>query len=105
MPDDAIENFIKNGARVLTGLSLGINFPNKLSAPHMIVNQFKNLLAIGLHTGYHFKELKEALSAKAAAPTKTEGGEEEKVEEVVEEEPAQISAGGLFDDDSSSDEE
>ena len=34
----------------------------------MLMNQFKNLLSIGLSSGYEFKELKEAKEAKEAAP-------------------------------------
>ena len=43
-------------------------FLNSLSLPHMLMNQFKNLLSIGLSSGYEFKELKEAKEAKEAAP-------------------------------------
>ena len=87
------------GVKALTGLSLAANLPNKLSAPHMIANGFKKLLALGVVSGYEFKELAAAKNAKAAAPVVKEVEaavvEEEKPKSEVEE---SVSMGGLFSD-------
>ena len=70
----------------------------------MIGGAFKNFLALGIATGYEFKELKAALNASAnAVAAPTAGGNagakvETKVEEPVEEEEANVSMGGLFSD-------
>lgn len=56
----------------LAAISLQSNLVNSISAPLMVSNTFKNLLAIGLSSGYQFKELKEALENKSKAPQTTQ---------------------------------
>lgn len=58
-PESILGNF-QETVRDLTQTALAANLPNALSVPHMIMNQFKNMLSIGLASGYEFKELKEA---------------------------------------------
>jgi len=101
MSEDTILDAFKAGVMTLTGLSLGAGVPNQLSVPHMVSEAFKIFLALGLTTGYEFKELQNAKNASAnAGPAKATGGapvQEAKVEEVVEEE-ADVSLGGMFSD-------
>ncbi|CAF3939517.1 unnamed protein product [Rotaria magnacalcarata] len=64
------------GVQRLAAFSLGINYPNQASAPHLIMNGFKRLLALAAETDVDFeqaKTLKEYLKdpskfAAAAAP-------------------------------------
>lgn len=67
-PSDIISN-LQNTVASLAAISLQANLVNSISAPLMISNVFKNLLAIGLSSGYQFKELKDALENKSKAPT------------------------------------
>jgi large subunit ribosomal protein LP0 len=95
------------GVSKVTGLSLGISYPNAASVPHMLLNGYKNILAIGFGTNYSFKQLdalKNAASS-APAPKKEEKKEAPKKEEKKEEkkkdpEPAaeeEYMGFGLFD--------
>ena len=54
-PEDLIAKFMQGVARV-AALSLSINYPTAASAPHSIVNGFKNLLAVAAVTDIEFKE-------------------------------------------------
>ena len=64
------------GVQRLAAFSLGINYPNQASAPHLVLNGFKRLLALAAETDVEFeqaKTLKEFLKdpskfAAAAAP-------------------------------------
>jgi len=65
------------GVQRLAAFSLGINYPNQASAPHLVLGGFKRLLALAADTDVEFeqaKTLKEFLKdpskfAAAAAPT------------------------------------
>merc|ERR1712136_377014 len=81
-PEDLRERFME-GVRNVACVSLSIGYPTLASAPHSLVNGFKNLLAIAAVTGVEFKEaatLKEfladpekfAAAAAAAAPAASE---------------------------------
>ncbi|CAF2623159.1 unnamed protein product [Rotaria sp. Silwood2] len=67
------------GVQRLAAFSLGINYPNQASAPHLILNGFKRLLALAADTDVEFeqaKTLKEFLKdpskfAAASAPAPT----------------------------------
>lgn len=89
----------------MTALSLGAEYPTELSAPHSILNAFKNLAAVSFQTDYSFKEaeaLKEACAnapAATAAPAAAEEAPAE--EEKAEEEEEQVAIGGLFGGDDS----
>lgn len=93
---------------------LGIGYPTVASAPHLIVNGFKNLLAIAAATDINFKEaetMKEILAdpsklaalqaaSAAAAPAAASAGaakEEAKKEESEEEQSDDDMGFGLFD--------
>lgn len=74
-PEDLRAKF-SQGIQRLAAFSLGINYPNQASAPHLIVGGFKRLLALAATTDVEFeqaKTLKEYLKdpskfAAAAAP-------------------------------------
>jgi large subunit ribosomal protein LP0 len=89
-------------------LSLALGIPNAASAPHMILNAFKNVLAVAVATDITFKEA-EAVKAYladpsafvAAAPAGGGGGGDKpaaaaKVEEKEESEEEDMDM-GLFD--------
>jgi len=76
-PDDLRAKFAL-GVQRLAAFSLGINYPNQASAPHLILGGFKRLLALAADTDVEFeqaKTLKEFLkdpskfAAAAAAPS------------------------------------
>ena len=90
------------GVRNVASVSLSIGYPTLASAPHSIVNGFKNLLAVAAATDIEFKEAKTvkeylkdpskfaaaaaaaapaAPAAAAAAPAKKEEKKEESEEE------------------------
>jgi len=91
------------GVRNLTAISLQTGIPSEVAVPHLIVDAFKNLAAIGLAANIQFKQLSAASSAGSApakSAPKTEAKKEEKKPEPVKvEEPAEedVDMGGLFD--------
>ncbi|KAF5790332.1 putative ribosomal protein L10P [Helianthus annuus] len=87
--DDLIEKFAL-GVSMVTSLALAIHYPTIAAAPHMLINGYKNLLAVAVETEYSFpladkvKEyladpskfavaapVTEAAPAAAAAPAET----------------------------------
>jgi len=96
-PEDLLAKFLEGVANV-AALCLTIGYPTLASAPHMLVNGFKNLLAIAAETSIEFEQantVKEYLKdpskfvAAAAAPAAPSAGSApaaEKKEGVVEEE-------------------
>ncbi|KAM0049208.1 putative ribosomal protein L10P [Helianthus debilis subsp. tardiflorus] len=87
--DDLIEKFAL-GVSMVTSLALAIHYPTIAAAPHMLINGYKNLLAVAVKTEYSFpladkvKEyladpskfavaapVAEAAPAAAAAPAET----------------------------------
>jgi len=100
-------------ANAAASLSLGINYPNELSIPHMISNGFKNIASLALASNIKLKQLEGLGTAPAGGAAK--GGddkkdakkdegkkkEEPKKEEPKKEEPADEDvglAGGFFDE-------
>jgi len=76
--EDIISRFME-GVRNIACVSLSIGYPTVASAPHSIINGFKNLLAISVETDYTFAEAEQtkeylkdpskfAAVAAAAAP-------------------------------------
>jgi large subunit ribosomal protein LP0 len=98
-PSEIITRF-QNHLRNITALSLQLGLPNQASLPHSIIGAFKNLAAIGLVTGYKFKQLDNLSSggSAAAAPTTTAAAPKEAPKAVVEEkvEEADVDMGDLF---------
>ncbi|KAM0009375.1 putative ribosomal protein L10P [Helianthus debilis subsp. tardiflorus] len=107
--DDLIEKFAL-GVSMVTSLALAIHYPTIAAAPHMLINGYKNLLAVAVETEYSFPladKVKEYLADPskfavaapvaeaapvAAAPAETK--KEEPKEETDDEEDFGIS---LFD--------
>jgi large subunit ribosomal protein LP0 len=110
--EDLMEKFMQ-GVCNIASLSLAIGYPTLASAPHSIVNGFRNLLAIAAETDVTFKEaetMKEILAdpekfaamAAAAAPTTAAPAEEKKEEKKEEKEESEEGSDddmgfGLFD--------
>jgi large subunit ribosomal protein LP0 len=108
-PEDLRDRFMA-GVRNVAAVSLQIGYPTLASAPHSIVNGFKNLLSIAAVTEISFKEaetVKEFIkdpskfaavaapaAAAAAAPAKEEKKEEKKQESESEDDDMGF---GLFD--------
>jgi len=100
-----------NGVRNIASVCLQIGYPTLASAPHSVINGFKNLLAIALETDITFKEAERAkefqkdpskfavaaapAAAAAAGPAKAEEKEEKKEEK--EESEDDDMGFGLFD--------
>uniref|UniRef100_A0A183C033 Large ribosomal subunit protein uL10 n=1 Tax=Globodera pallida TaxID=36090 RepID=A0A183C033_GLOPA len=109
--EDLLARF-QQGVRNLAAVSLGIGYPTMASAPHLVANAFKNLLAIAAETDVSFKEaekLKEyladpskfaaavaATAPAAAAPAAKEAAAPAKKEEEKEESDDDMGF-GLFD--------
>jgi len=53
--DDLRQKFML-GVQRLAAFSLGINYPNQASAPHLIVGGFKRLLALAADTDVEFEQ-------------------------------------------------
>ena len=72
MTDDVIEEAFLEGVSNVTALSLGAGVPTEASFPHLVLDAFKDLLAISLETEYTFEEfngaqLKEDIKSGKAA--------------------------------------
>jgi len=109
-PEDLRARFMA-GVRNVAAVSLEIGYPTVASAPHSIVNGFKNLLAVAAVTEITFKEaetvkeyLKDpskfaaaaAATAPAASPSKDKKEEKKKEESEEEDEDGDMGF-GLFD--------
>jgi len=110
-PEDLLARF-REGLANVAAFSLGIGYLNRASAPHMVVNGFKNLLAVAAETDVTFtqaEQLKEylkdpskfavAAATPAAASKSAEAAPAAKVEEKKEESEDEdlFGGGGLFD--------
>lgn len=105
--DDDLRNRFLEGVANVAAVSLAIGYPTIASAPHSIINGFKNLLAVSVMTDYTFKEAemtKEYLAdpskfASAVAPTAaaTDAPKVEAKKEESEEESDDDMGFGLFD--------
>lgn len=111
-PEDLRAKFLI-GVRNVASVSLAIGYPTLASAPHLIVNGLKNLIAIACETDISFKEAETAKeylkdpskfvaaaassapAASAGAGAKAESKKEEKKEESEEEDDDM--GFGLFD--------
>ncbi|GER54683.1 60S acidic ribosomal protein P0 [Striga asiatica] len=107
--DDLIQKFAA-GVSMITSLSLAIAYPTLSAAPHLLINGYKNVLAVAVETDYSFRladEVKEYLAdpskfAVAAAAPVAAGGAPASVAKEVEnkEEPEESEDDmiiGLFD--------
>merc|ERR1711907_211811 len=58
----------KRAIGIQADLGLGLGVPNKASAPHPLLNGFKNLVAVSAASGYEFPQAKAMLEAAKNAP-------------------------------------
>lgn len=99
--DVLLEKF-GQGIANLTSLSLGGGVVNKLSAPHLLLNSFKNLACVSFASDYSFPQAEAMKNAAGSRPAAATGGDagaatEAKVEEKKEEEEeVDVDMGGLF---------
>lgn len=66
--DDDIMAGFQAGLRQVTALSLGANYPTLCAVPHLIINGYKNVLAVAVETDYTFP-LAEKVKAYLADPS------------------------------------
>lgn len=98
-----ILSFFQHNVSQLSAVSLEAGITNSLSIPHMMINTFKNLLAVGMEANIKFKELEQALNSKASAPAASapakeekKPAKEEKKEEPKEEPVEDVDFGDMF---------
>eukprot|EP00002_Diphylleia_rotans_P020323 TRINITY_DN394_c0_g1_i10.p1 TRINITY_DN394_c0_g1~~TRINITY_DN394_c0_g1_i10.p1 ORF type:complete len:317 (-),score=86.10 TRINITY_DN394_c0_g1_i10:271-1221(-) len=111
--DKLIDSF-KAAAGNVTLLSLAASFPNALSIPHMVLNAYKNLLAVAVETEFSFPQADKvkayladpsafaaaapvAAAAAPAAAAAAPAAAEAKKEQPKEEEEDEDMGFGLFD--------
>lgn len=115
LTDADIAMAFNNATREVAALCLALNYPTAASAPHSIMDAYKNMLAIGLackdYSWENLTKVKEILAdpskfaAASAGPAAATGGAETAaaVEEEPEEEESSAAAGGMFGGSDSSD--
>jgi len=92
----------KRAIGIQADLGLGLGVPNAASAPHTLLNGFKNLVAVSAASGYEFPQAKAMLDAAKNAPAAGAGPAAATTaaaapkEEVKEEEEEDVDMGGLF---------
>jgi len=110
LTDEVIEQSLIAGINNVTAISLGAGIPTEASFPHLVLDAFKDLLALSVETEFEFEEFngkklradiksgKTAAAAPAAAAPKAEAAKaaKEKVPEPVEDEDDFGGLGGLF---------
>lgn len=98
---DVILSKFKKAVKNMACLSLGTGIPSTASAPHSLLNAFKNLAAVSAMSGFEFKEAAALLAAAASAPAAggaAGGAAPAKVEEKEKEEEETVDMGNLFGD-------
>ena len=109
--EDDIAEAVMAGISNVAAVSLQIGFPTEAALPHVVLNGYKNVLAVALGTEYSFPladKMKEMLENPeafvVAAPVAAAGGdasgaaaEAQKVEEEEEEEEDEDMGFSLFD--------
>ena len=75
--NDVMEKAVMKGIQNIAAFGLSTGISNKASAPHVIANSFKNIMALSLGTEVEIKQAK-GLKAATAAPKKEEPKKEEK---------------------------
>jgi large subunit ribosomal protein LP0 len=105
--DSVLEESFLEGINNVTAISLGSGIPTEASFPHLVLDAFKDLLAISLETEYSFEEfngaklkedIKSGKSAAAAAPATAAGkaAPAKAAAKVEESESDDEGMGGLF---------
>jgi len=99
---DAILDKFKKAISIQASLSLASGYSTSASAPHTLLNGFKNLAAVAAMSGYEFKEATALLNAAKNAPAAGAAGPAAEAAAPVEEkkeEAEDVDMGGLFGDD------
>lgn len=102
---DTILAKFKRATTLQAQLSLGAAYPTTASAPHSLLNAFKNMVAVCAVSGYEFEQASAYLSAAKNAPAAgaavagTASKEAAAPVEEKKEEPEDVDMGGLFGDD------
>ena len=98
--NESMEKAVQRGIQNIAGFGLATGISNKASAPHVIANSFRNLMALSIGTDVEMSQCK---GLKASAPVVVEKKEEKKVEkkapkkEVVKAESSEGEMGmGMF---------
>lgn len=93
----------QQNSTLVTAVSMEAGLVNALTVPHLMLNTFKSLLAVGLEGNVKFKELDNALNSKSALPAPAAAAKEdkkpakeEKKEEPKEEVVEDIDLGDMF---------
>jgi len=91
----------QNAVSTQASLSLGAGYATSASAPHTLLNGFKNLLAASIASDFSFPQAEAFLSAAKNAPaagaaTATAAEAAAPVEEEKKEEPEDVDMGNLF---------
>jgi len=101
--DDLLERFLQ-GVNNIACVSLATGFPTLAALPHVIINAYKNVLAIAVETEYTFAQaepvkayLADPSAFAAAAPAAGEAAAEEEKAESEEEESDDDMGFSLFD--------
>ncbi|ORX96003.1 hypothetical protein K493DRAFT_218273 [Basidiobolus meristosporus CBS 931.73] len=105
--DDVLLGHFMAGVQNVAALSLQIGFPTLASVPHVLINTYKNVLAVSVATDYTFEAAEKikayladpsafAVAAPAAAATSDAPAAAAKVEEAAEESDDDMGF-GLFD--------
>lgn len=100
--EDVLNKF-RSAVTNVASLSLAIGYPTLASAPHSLINGYRNVLAIAVATTYSFpqaEEIKDRIDNPdkyaSEAPVVEEKEEEPEEEEEEEESDSDIGMGGLF---------
>jgi len=101
LDEETILNKFRTGLKTLSAVGLGAGVPTKASAPHSILNAFKNMVAVSAESGYEFKEASAFLAAAKNAPaagaaTAVASKEAEPEVEEKKEEVEEVDMGNLF---------
>jgi large subunit ribosomal protein LP0 len=100
---DVILAKFKKACDIQSHLSLGVGVPTTVSAPHILLNGFKFLVAASQASGFEFDQAKAILeaakNAPAAGPAAAGGAAAAPKEEEKKDEEEDVDMGGLFGDD------
>ncbi|CCK70136.1 60S ribosomal protein uL10 KNAG_0D03900 [Huiozyma naganishii CBS 8797] len=107
--EELVSHFI-SAVSTIAAISLAVGYPTLPSVGHTLINNYKNLLAVAIASGYHYAEIEELIDrienpdkyasaapvAAAAGGAAESGAAEEAAEEEEEESDADMGF-GLFD--------
>lgn len=98
LSEEVILSKFKKAVSVQASMALGLGIPTQASAPHSILNGFKNLVAVSAATEYKFKEASALLDAAKNAPAASAAPKAAAKEEApAEVEEAAVDMGGAAD--------